>query len=48
MIFLIDRSYIRPLSTTSAGHVMVLIGLASMTMGAIVCPQDRQLQVLRP
>ena len=37
MIFFIDRSYIRPLWTQSAGHVMVLIGLASMTMGAIVC-----------
>jgi tight adherence protein B len=37
MIFLIDRSYIRPLWTESAGHIMVLVGLASMTMGAIVC-----------
>ena len=37
MIFLIDRSYIRPLWTDSAGHIMVLVGLASMTMGAIVC-----------
>jgi tight adherence protein B len=37
MIFLIDRSYIRPLWTQSAGHIMVLVGLASMTMGAIVC-----------
>jgi tight adherence protein B len=37
MIFLIDRSYIRPLWADSAGHIMVLVGLASMTMGAIVC-----------
>jgi tight adherence protein B len=37
MIFLIDRSYIRPLWAESAGHIMVLVGLASMTMGAIVC-----------
>ena len=37
MIFLIDRSYIRPLWTESAGHIMVLVGLVSMTMGAIVC-----------
>ena len=34
MIFLIDRSYIRPLWATSAGHIMVLVGLVSMTMGA--------------
>jgi tight adherence protein B len=37
MIFLIDRSYIRPLWADSAGHIMVLVGLASMTMGAVVC-----------
>ena len=37
MIFLIDRAYIRPLWTQSAGHIMVLIGLISMGMGAIVC-----------
>jgi Flp pilus assembly protein TadB len=37
MIFVIDRSYIRPLWAQSAGHIMVLIGLVSMTMGAIVC-----------
>ena len=37
MIFLIDRSYIRPLWAEQAGHIMVLIGLVSMTLGAIVC-----------
>ncbi|MDX6561942.1 MAG: tight adherence protein [Gaiellales bacterium] len=37
MIFLIDRSYIRPLWADNTGHIMVLVGLISMTMGAIVC-----------
>jgi tight adherence protein B len=37
MIFLIDRSYIRPLWTQGAGHIMVLVGLISMTLGALVC-----------
>jgi tight adherence protein B len=37
MIFFVDRSYIRPLWAQSAGHIMVLIGLISMAMGAIVC-----------
>jgi tight adherence protein B len=37
IIFLIDRSYIRPLWAQSVGHIMVLIGLVSMTLGAIVC-----------
>ncbi len=37
MIFFVDRSYIRPLWTQSAGHIMVLIGLVSMAMGAVVC-----------
>jgi tight adherence protein B len=37
MIFLIDRSYIRPLWAQSTGHIMVLVGLISMTLGAVVC-----------
>jgi tight adherence protein B len=37
MIFLIDRSYIRPLWADNTGHIMVLIGLISMAMGAVVC-----------
>jgi tight adherence protein B len=37
IIFLLDRSYIRPLWAQSAGHIMVLIGLVSMSLGALVC-----------
>jgi tight adherence protein B len=37
IIFLLDRSYIRPLWAQSTGHIMVLIGLISMAMGALVC-----------
>jgi tight adherence protein B len=37
IIFLIDRSYIRPLWAQSVGHIMVLIGLVSMSLGALVC-----------
>ena len=37
MIFLIDRSYIRPLWATNAGHIMVIIGLISMSLGALAC-----------
>jgi Flp pilus assembly protein TadB len=36
MIFLIDRSYLRPLWAESAGHIMVIVGLISMTFGGIV------------
>ena len=32
----IDRSYVRPLWTQSAGHIMVLLGLASMAIGGLV------------
>lgn len=37
IIFLLDRSYIRPLWAQSTGHIMVLVGLISMGMGALVC-----------
>jgi tight adherence protein B len=37
IIFLLDRSYIRPLWANGTGHIMVLIGLISMAMGALVC-----------
>jgi tight adherence protein B len=37
IIFLLDRSYIRPLWANGTGHIMVLIGLCSMAMGALVC-----------
>jgi tight adherence protein B len=37
MIFLIDRSYIRPLWSTNAGHIMVIVGLISMSLGALAC-----------
>jgi len=37
MIFLIDRPYVRPLWAETAGHIMVLIGLISMSLGALVC-----------
>ncbi|MDP9255099.1 MAG: type II secretion system F family protein [Actinomycetota bacterium] len=37
IIFLLDRSYIRPLWANSTGHIMVLVGLISMAMGALVC-----------
>jgi len=37
MIFLIDRPYVRPLWAETAGHIMVAIGLVSMTLGALVC-----------
>ena len=37
IIFLLDRSYIRPLWANSTGHIMVLIGLISMSLGALVC-----------
>ena len=36
MISLVDRSYLRPLWATSAGHLMIIIGLISMTFGGIV------------
>jgi tight adherence protein B len=36
MIFLVDRSYLRPLWAESAGHIMVIVGLISMTFGGIV------------
>ena len=36
MIFLIDPSYVRPLWAESAGHIMVVIGLISMTLGGLV------------
>jgi tight adherence protein B len=36
MIFLMDRSYVRPLWAQNAGHIMVLIGLISMGLGALV------------
>jgi tight adherence protein B len=36
MIFLIDRSYLRPLWATSAGHIMVIVGLISMAFGGLV------------
>jgi len=37
IIFLLDRSYIRPLWANGTGHIMVLVGLISMAMGALVC-----------
>jgi tight adherence protein B len=37
MIFLVDRPYVRPLWAETAGHIMVLIGLTSMSLGALVC-----------
>jgi tight adherence protein B len=37
VIFLLDRSYIRPLWAQGTGHIMVLIGLISMSLGALVC-----------
>jgi tight adherence protein B len=37
MIFLVDRSYIRPLWAESAGHIMIVIGLISMSLGALAC-----------
>jgi tight adherence protein B len=37
IIFLLDRSYIRPLWAQGTGHIMVLVGLISMAMGALVC-----------
>jgi tight adherence protein B len=37
MIFLIDRPYLRPLWAQSAGHIMVVIGLISMSLGALFC-----------
>jgi Flp pilus assembly protein TadB len=37
IIFLVDRPYVRPLWTQNAGHIMVLIGLISMSLGALVC-----------
>jgi tight adherence protein B len=37
IIFLLDRSYIRPLWANGTGHIMVLIGLISMSLGALVC-----------
>ena len=36
MISLVDRSYMRPLWATSAGHIMIIIGLISMTIGGLV------------
>ena len=36
MISLVDRSYLRPLWATSAGHLMIIIGLISMCFGGIV------------
>ena len=36
MLFLMDRSYVRPLWAQSAGHMMVLAGLVSMGLGALV------------
>ena len=33
---LVDRSYLRPLWATSAGHLMIIIGLISMAFGGIV------------
>jgi tight adherence protein B len=37
MIFFVDRGYVRPLWAQSAGHIMVIIGLISMTLGGLVC-----------
>ena len=37
IIFLIDRSYIRPLWAQSTGHIMVLVGLSRCPLGALVC-----------
>jgi tight adherence protein B len=36
MIFLVDPGYLRPLYSTSTGHLMIIIGLISMTFGGLV------------
>ena len=35
-IWFMDRSYVRPLWTQNAGHIMVAIGLVSMALGGLV------------
>jgi Flp pilus assembly protein TadB len=37
VIWLMDRSYVRPLWAQGAGNIMVLIGAISMTLGGLVC-----------
>ena len=37
VIWLMDRSYVRPLWAQGAGNIMVLIGAVSMTLGGLVC-----------
>jgi tight adherence protein B len=37
VIWLMDRSYVRPLWAQGAGNIMVLMGAISMTLGGLVC-----------
>jgi tight adherence protein B len=37
LIFLVDRSYLRPLWADGTGHLLVIVGLVSMSFGAIAC-----------